>query len=85
MRKKNRIGIMFLDEIHHVFHFITVAKELSKTNFVDILTYPGEHTFLKQSLLNIQADKVRVLELKTHFFRAFTKTIAKNILSSKWN
>ncbi|MDT0293879.1 CDP-glycerol glycerophosphotransferase family protein [Mesonia ostreae] len=83
MRKKNRIGIMFLDEIHHVFHFITVAKELSKTNFVDILTYPGEHTFLKQSLLNIQADKVRVLELKTHFFRAFTDTLKNRDIPRK--
>ena len=38
MSKKLDIAIIYLDEIHHVNHFISVAVELSKTANVTVLT-----------------------------------------------
>lgn len=70
--QNNRIGFIFLDEIHHVDHFITTAIELAKTNEVSILTFPSKHTYLRDSLKRLNGEDVILEELKTKPFRAFT-------------
>lgn len=83
MKNKHSIAFIFIDEIHHIFHFVTVAVELSKTNEVDILTFPGKHNFLRSSLAKLGGEQVKVIELKTYFFRTFTDWIKKRSIPRK--
>lgn len=77
MKKPTHIGFIFLDEIHHIFHFIGIAIELSKKNKVSILTYQGDHTFLRTELKRLGGKNVEIEALSTHFFRAFTDKLKK--------
>lgn len=77
MSSPKRIGFIFLDEIHHIYHFISIAIELSKKNNVSILTFPGKHTFLREELKRLGGEKVKIEELSTNAFRAFTDKIKK--------
>jgi hypothetical protein len=70
--QNQKIGFIFLDEIHHIDHFITTAIELAKTNKVSILTFPSKHTYLRDSLKRLNGEDVILEELKTKAFRAFT-------------
>ena len=70
--QNQKIGFIFLDEIHHIDHFITTAIELAKTNKVSILTFPSKHTYLRDSLKRLNGEDVILEELKTKSFRAFT-------------
>ena len=70
--QNHSIGFIFLDEIHHIDHFITTAIELAKTNKVSILTFPSKHTYLRDSLKRLNGEDVILEELKTKAFRAFT-------------
>lgn len=83
MSKRLKIAIIFLDEIHHVYHFLTVAIELAETHEVKILTYPSDHEFLRISLKRLKGDKVEVKELKTFAFRAFTDKLKKRSFPRK--
>ncbi len=83
MKKKHKIAIIFLDEIHHIYHFISVAVELSKENDVHILTYPGNHKFLYETLQNLKGEEVVVEELQTALFRAFTDKLKNRKLPRK--
>jgi glycosyltransferase involved in cell wall biosynthesis len=83
MMTSKRIGFFHLDEIHHINHFISVAVALSKTNEVSILTYPGKHTYLYQSLTKFQDHQVKVIQLPTHWFRALTDKLKKKDLPRK--
>lgn len=83
MSGKHKIAIIFLDDIHHIYHFISIAVELSKENQVHILTYPGKHEFLHKTLANLNGEKVIVEKLRTSPFRAFTDTLKRRKLPRK--
>lgn len=70
--QKLKIAFLFLDEIHHVSHFISVAKELSKNHEVKILTYKNAANYLYDSVKTIKAEHVIIEEFPTKRFRAFT-------------
>ncbi len=72
MELRKKIGFVFLDKIHHLFHFLTVAVELSKKSDVSIITYPGPHVFLRKELKRLGGERVKIEERPTRFFRAFT-------------
>ncbi|MDT0687088.1 CDP-glycerol glycerophosphotransferase family protein [Autumnicola psychrophila] len=78
-----KIGFIFLDEIHHIFHFISIATELSKTQKVSILTYPSNHDLLRRSIKELDGDNITVEELPTSAFRAFTDKIKGRELPRK--
>ena len=80
--KKQNIGFIFLDEIHHINHFITIAIALAKTNKVSILTFPSKHIYLKDSLKRLNGENVILEELTTKTFRAFTDQLKKKNLVS---
>ncbi|MCT8341053.1 CDP-glycerol glycerophosphotransferase family protein [Flavobacteriaceae bacterium TK19130] len=75
MAQKFRFGFLYLDELHHVNHFIPVAVALSQQHHVEILTFPDDHLYLKKGLKGLGADKVLVKELRTHPFRALTDSL----------
>lgn len=77
MSKKYRFGILFLDEIHHINHFVSIAAELAKEHYVSILTYPDSHEYLKNTVQRVCGDTVRIEQLRTHPFRALTDTLKK--------
>ena len=78
-----KIGFIFLDEIHHLNHFITIAVELAKTNQVSILTFPSKHTYLKDSLKRLNGDQVVLEQLKTKPFRVLTDKLKKRAFPRK--
>ncbi|QAA80771.1 hypothetical protein EI546_03055 [Aequorivita sp. H23M31] len=83
MKGNYKIAIIFLDEIHHIYHFITTAIELSKTNEVHILTHTGDTRFLSEALAELNGDKVIVEKLPTAPFRAFTDKLKGRKLPRK--
>lgn len=83
MSRKHKIAIIFLDEIHHIYHFVSVAVALAKTNEVHILTHPGTHNFLYESLRNLNDKNVIVDKLPTVAFRAFTDKLKGRKLPRK--
>ena len=44
--EKKRIAFIFIEEIHHLYHFISIAIELSKYENVHILTFPHQDHLL---------------------------------------
>ncbi len=83
MKPNKIIAIIFLDEIHHVYHFISVAVELSKKNQVHILTNPGKHTFLHNTLQQLDGKNVIIEKLPTSAIRAFTDKLKGRKLPRK--
>lgn len=83
MKKKHKIAFYFLDDLHHIFHFIGPAIELSKTNDVSIVTYKGKHEFLYNTINKLNASKLKVVQLSTKPFRAFTDKLKKKELPRK--
>lgn len=81
--QEKRIAFLFIDEIHHLYHFVTVAKELAKTNKVHILTYASPDPLLYKLLRDINAKDVIVEELPTHTFRAFTDKLKNRKIPRK--
>ncbi len=79
----HKIAIIFLDEIHHVYHFVSIAVELSKSNEVHILTHPGKQSFLYNALKLLNGEKVIVEKLSTSPFRAFTDKLKGRKLPRK--
>ena len=79
----HKIAIIFLDEIHHIYHFVSVAVELAKTNQVHILTHSGKNTFLHESLKKLNDKNVVVKKMPTAAFRAFTDRIKSRQLPRK--
>ncbi|MFN2261300.1 MAG: hypothetical protein ABR595_04485 [Psychroflexus sp.] len=68
MKNNKKVGFIFLDGMHHIYHFITIAVELSKKAQVSILTYPAKHDFLKKELHRLGGDQVKIEIRKTDFF-----------------
>lgn len=83
MDKKHTVAFLFLDEIHHLYHFVSVAVSLSEKHNVHILTYPGEHKLLFETLERLNGENVIVEQLKTHWFRAFTDKLKKREMPRK--
>ncbi len=81
--KKNRIAFIYLDEIHHIYHFISVAVELSKTEDVHILTHPKCPELLFESIKRLGGEKIKVELLETHWFRKLTDRLKKRELPRK--
>lgn len=77
MVERKKIGFIFIDGIHHIYHFITVAIELAKNNDVSILTFPSKHLFLKKELHRLDGDNVKIEMLSTNFFTNITETLTK--------
>lgn len=83
MKKNHKIAFIFLDEIHHIYHFVSIAVELSKQNTVHILTYPGKHELLQNALAKLKGTNVIVEKLQTSLFRAFTDKLKNRKLPRK--
>ncbi|WP_114491924.1 CDP-glycerol glycerophosphotransferase family protein [Candidatus Ulvibacter alkanivorans] len=83
MTRKYNIAILFIDEIHHINHFITVAIELAKAHNVTIITYPGPHEYLYGKLKEHNNTAVKVEERQTQAFRAFTDWLKNRDLPRK--
>ncbi|WP_026451628.1 CDP-glycerol glycerophosphotransferase family protein [Aequorivita capsosiphonis] len=83
MNGKHKIAIIFLDEIHHIYHFVSVAVELAKNNEVHILTHPASHKVLHDSLKTLHGENVIVENLPTASFRAFTDKLKGRSLPRK--
>mgnify|MGYP000191591666 CR=1 FL=1 len=83
MKPKYKIAILFLDEIHHIYHFVSIAVELAKTNEVHILTHPEKHTSLHDSLKMLGDENVVIEKLPTAAFRAFTDKLKGRKLPRK--
>lgn len=83
MKKNHRIAFIYLDEIHHLYHFVSVAAELAKTNTVHILTHPNVDALLFETLEHLNAKNVIVEKRPTLPFRAFTDKLKKRKLPRK--
>ncbi len=83
MKENKKIAFLFLDEIHHIYHFISIAVELSKNNEVHILTHTGDDSFLQDSLKMLHGEKVIIDKLPTSAFRAFTDKLKGRKLPRK--
>ncbi|MCG2431379.1 CDP-glycerol glycerophosphotransferase family protein [Aequorivita xiaoshiensis] len=79
----HKIAIIFLDEIHHIYHFVSVAVELAKSNQVHILTHSRKNTFLYESLKKLNDKNVVVEKMPTVAFRAFTDRLKGRQLPRK--
>lgn len=83
MNSRKKIAFIYLDEKHHLYHFISVAIALSKVNDVHILTYKGDHQFLHNTLNRLDGVNVIVEELPTLYFRALTDRLKNRKLPRK--
>jgi hypothetical protein len=82
-RAAHNIAIIFLDEIHHVNHFISIAVELSKKENITVLTHPHCQPYFFKTLALFDNNKVNVEKLPTSPFRAFTDALKKRKLPRK--
>lgn len=72
MPKTFKIAFIYIDEIHHLYHFITMADWLSRSHQISILTFPGPHELLDSTLKELGNSTIKVEKLSTMAFRAFT-------------
>ncbi len=77
MNKK--IGFIFLDELHHIHHFLSPAVELSRIKGfeVDILTYENSHGYLKKLINLMGGEQVNIVMLSTYLYRRVIERINK--------
>lgn len=76
---KKKIGFVFLDEIHHLHHFISVFAELYKKDKydVDIITFEGDNSYLLK-LLNLFEISSKVIKpFSTYGYRKILNCIRK--------
>ncbi|SDS41963.1 hypothetical protein SAMN04487764_2175 [Gillisia sp. Hel1_33_143] len=78
-----KIGFLFLDEIHHINHFISVAAELAKNHEVSILTYKNPDPYLFKCINRFQPTALKIEELSTSPFRALTDKLKDRKLPRK--
>jgi len=83
MNKKYNIAFIYLDEIHHVNHFISVAVELSLTENVTVLTHSNCQPYFFETLTLFENHKVKVEKLSTLWFRALTDKLKNRKLPRK--
>lgn len=77
MRNRGKIGFIFIDEIHHIYHFITIAIALAKEKEVSIITFPAKHIFLRKELNRLGGENVKIEKLSTDFFTNIIEKISK--------
>jgi hypothetical protein len=82
-KSTHNIAIIYLDEIHHVNHFISVAAELSKTTNVTVLTHTNCQPYFFETLALFKNHNVKVEQLPTSLFRTFTDKLKKRELPRK--
>ena len=82
-KSTHNIAIIYLDEIHHVNHFISVAVELSKTTNVTVLTHINCQSYFFETLALFKNHNIKVEQLPTSPFRAFTDKLKKRELPRK--
>ncbi|MGB5981877.1 MAG: hypothetical protein WBG46_07000 [Nonlabens sp.] len=83
MDDKKRIAFIYLEESHHLYHFISVAALLSNNHQVDILTYEMEDGLIDSLLELFPKNLVTVKRLKTSWFRRFTDRLKARKLPRK--
>jgi len=83
MHKPFSFGFLFLDEIHHVNHFISLAVALSEEHQVSILTHDRDTQYLEAALNRFKNHKVVVEKCPTHWFRKLTDIIKGRPLPRK--
>jgi len=76
---KKKVAFVFFDDIHHIQHFVGIASELSKNNDyqVDIITYPGEHDYLKSLIQLMGGDAISLVEVFTRKVRQLIDKVKK--------
>lgn len=76
---KQKIGFIFLDDIHHIPHFLTVFVELYTQHLyeVSIITFQGEHNYLKRVLHQFQIPLEVLIMLPTFRYRKILNKIRK--------
>lgn len=69
MNKK--IGFIYLDELHHIHHFLSPAIELSniKGYDVEVLTYKAKHEYLIELINTFGGAKLKIKKLDTYLYR----------------
>ncbi len=77
MNKK--IGFIYLDELHHVHHFLSPAIELStlKGYDVDILTYKAKHEYLTELINKFGGTNLKIKRLNTYLYRRIIEKLKK--------
>jgi hypothetical protein len=83
MNNKHNLAIIYLDEIHHVNHFVSIAVELSKTQNITILTHPNCQPYFFKTLAQFHNHQVKVIKLATFWFRELTDKIKNRKLPRK--
>ena len=71
MEVKKKIGFIYLDDIHHIYHFISVFAELYKRKeyILEIITFDIEQDFLIQELKKYKIPKNVIVKAPTFFYR----------------
>ncbi len=83
MTRKFQIGFIYLEETHHLYHFLSVAVALSKNHDSHIITHEYENG-LTETLLELYPDHaVKINYWKTKSFRRFTDLIKSRKLPRK--
>ena len=79
-----KIGIIHFDDIHIIPHFIAPVKEMyaDPEIEVDILTFEGEHKFLKECLNNHNLPTEIIKELPTYFYRKIIEKLKSRRIPS---
>ena len=77
--KNKKIGFIYLDELHHIHHFLSPAIELSKTTGydVEILTYEAKHEYLTSLIEKFGGENLKVTKLSTYFYRKIIEKLKK--------
>ena len=83
---KKKVGFIYLDELHHIHHFITPAYELSKNEEfeVEIITYEADHDYLRRLIDQLGAQKLKIRKLSTTIPRRIIEGITKRRLPSPY-
>jgi len=79
-----KIGIVYFDDIHIIPHFLgpLIAMYNDPDMEVEILTYEGKHTFLKDLLYQNNIPFTIVKQLPTYTYRKITEKLKKRKIPS---
>ncbi len=83
MTSRFQIGFIYLEETHHLYHFLSVAVALSETHESHIITHEYENGLIDKLLELYPDHKVKVHYWKTKAFRRFTDLIKSRKLPRK--
>ena len=83
MSNEYKIAFIYLEETHHLYHFLSVAVSLSRKQTTHILTYSNENGLVDRLLALYQDHNVKVMRLDTRPFRKFTDKLKGRTLPRK--